>query len=325
MVTRTRIMPQGMFAIIMLFSSMYMGSTNVDGAFGRGGLQTGFYALTCPSAEFLVQSAVSNALSVNKRTGAGLIRLLFHDCFVEGCDASVLLEGPNSEKTAQPNLSLHGFEVIDAAKAAVEAVCPGVVSCADILAIAARDSVTLLGGTPYLVETGRRDGTVSLASSTNDIPSPLNDVSALISSFAKKGLSPTQMVILSGAHTVGKAQCGAFLNRLYPTVDPTLDPAYAAQLQAICPQNGDATVLNDLDPTSPLRLDSNYFKNLIQNRGLLTSDQTLFTSGATKGVVLGNANFLWSPSFSQAIQAMGRVGVKTGANGEIRRNCHFVN
>lgn len=76
-------MPQSMFAIIMLLSSMHLASTNVQGAFGGGGLQIGFYALTCPSAEFLVKSAVSSALSSNRRTGAGLIRLLFHDCFVE--------------------------------------------------------------------------------------------------------------------------------------------------------------------------------------------------------------------------------------------------
>jgi hypothetical protein len=63
---------------------------------------------------------------------------------VQGCDGSVLLEGPNSEKTAAPNLNLRGFEVVDEAKADLEAVCPGVVSCADILAFGARDAVELV-------------------------------------------------------------------------------------------------------------------------------------------------------------------------------------
>lgn len=65
--------------------------------------------------------------------------------YKQGCDASVLLDDTASftgEKTAGPNLnSLRGFEVIDSIKSQLETMCPQTVSCADILAVAARDSV----------------------------------------------------------------------------------------------------------------------------------------------------------------------------------------
>lgn len=65
--------------------------------------------------------------------------------FQQGCDASVLLDDTSSftgEKTAGPNKgSLRGFDVIDTIKTQLENVCPGVVSCADILAVTTRDSV----------------------------------------------------------------------------------------------------------------------------------------------------------------------------------------
>lgn len=119
---------------------------------------------------------------------------------MQGCDGSVLLSGNTTEKAAAINSGLHGFDAIDAAKAAVEKACPGVVSCADVLAFAARDSVLLTGGAGWKVPAGRRDGRVSLASEpVLHLPRPFMKAPELIQTFKKKGLTAEQMVDLSGA------------------------------------------------------------------------------------------------------------------------------
>ncbi|MBA0603725.1 hypothetical protein Gorai_002026, partial [Gossypium raimondii] len=82
---------------------------------------------------------------------------------VEGCDGSLLLDSTSfeTEKIARGNfISIRGFEVVDQIKAGMDRFygCL-IVSCADILVVAARDSVVALGGPIWKVRLGRRDST----------------------------------------------------------------------------------------------------------------------------------------------------------------------
>lgn len=107
-------------------------------------LSSTFYDQTCPTALTTIRTVIRQAVSQERRMAASLIRLHFHDCFVQGCDASILLDDTPSttgEQNAAPNRnSARGYGVIHKAKTEVEKSCPGVVSCADILAVAARDA-----------------------------------------------------------------------------------------------------------------------------------------------------------------------------------------
>uniref|UniRef100_A0A804PIA6 Peroxidase n=1 Tax=Zea mays TaxID=4577 RepID=A0A804PIA6_MAIZE len=113
-------------------------------------LSAGFYSSSCPAVHSIVRQAMSQAVTNNTRSAAAVLRVFFHDCFVNGCDASLLLDDTPTtpgEKGAGPNAggSTVGFDLIDTIKAQVEAACPATVSCADILALTARDGVNLHG------------------------------------------------------------------------------------------------------------------------------------------------------------------------------------
>lgn len=126
------------FVILLL---VIIGISSIQSPVQGQATRVGFYSTTCPTAESIVSSTVQTHFSSKPEIASGLIRMHFHDCFVHGCDGSVLIQGPNTESTAIQNSGLNGFDVIDDAKAQLEAACPGIVSCADILALAARDSV----------------------------------------------------------------------------------------------------------------------------------------------------------------------------------------
>lgn len=111
--------------------------------------------------------------------------------------------------------------------------------------------------------------------------------------------------------------------------DPTLDTTYRDTLRQACPQGGNAGALNDLDPTTPDTFDNNYFTNLQGGRGLLQSDQELFsnTGSATVAIVnrFASSQSDFFTSFAQSMINMGRISPLTGSNGQIRTNCRRVN
>ncbi|KAJ3674088.1 hypothetical protein LUZ60_006080 [Juncus effusus] len=300
-------------------------------------LNPNFYSKTCPNIYSITRSVIVQAAQSDIRITASLTRLFFHDCFVQGCDGSLLLDDSStivSEKNARPNLnSARGFPVIDSIKSALETACPGVVSCADILAVAAEVSVQLAGGPGWTVQFGRRDGTTASLTGANNLPGPFDPLSTLISKFSAVGLSSTDLVALAGAHTFGRAQCQFFTNRLYNfsgtnQPDPTLDPSYRAALSKNCPNGGNGAVLNNLDPTTPNGFDNHYYSNIVKNRGLLGSDQELFSNGASTASVVSqfaSSQGAFFKRFPQSMINMGNISPLTGSKGEIRKNCRKIN
>ncbi|XP_050209641.1 peroxidase P7 [Mercurialis annua] len=293
-------------------------------------LSPNFYSKSCPNLFSTVKPVLQSAINKEKRIGASLVRLFFHDCFVNGCDGSILLDDTSSftgEKTANPNRnSARGFDVIDNIKSAVEKACPGVVSCADILAIAARDSTVTLGGPSWNVKLGRRDAkTASLSAANNGIPPPTSNLNQLISRFNALGLSTQDMVALSGSHTIGQARCTTFRARIYN--ETNIDTTFAQTRRSNCPRTGGDANLAPLDLQTPTSFDNHYYKNLVAQKGLLHSDQVLFNGGSTDAIVQtysnGQGNFF--SDFVSGMIKMGDISPLTGSQGEIRKNCRIIN
>lgn len=107
-----------------------------------------------------------------------------------------------------------------------------------------------------------------------------------------------------------------------------MDPAYLTQLQQQCPSgNAGANIVVPMDPISPAMSDTGYYWDIINNRGLFTSDQTLLSDSATADLVNQYARnpYFWGNKFADAMVAMGQISVLTDNEGEIRRNCRVIN
>ncbi|CAN4112257.1 unnamed protein product [Withania somnifera] len=245
------------------------------------------------------------ALLSDSRIAASLLRLHFHDCFVNGCDGSVLLDDTNNfkgEKNAAPNRnSARGYETIDIIKADLERACPYTVSCVDILTLAAREVVVKDHfGQFYLVD---KDGLTASEKAANE----------------QYYLHPlrlwTKSLRLFDYQNSGKP-------------DPNLDSSMLSNLQSTCPDtDGSNSKLTPLDIQSVTRFDNAYYRNLMNNSGLLESDQAQMSNSETADMVKSYSlyPYLFYEDFAASMVKLGNVGVLTGRNGQIRKVCGSVN
>lgn len=132
---------------------------------------------------------------------------------------------------------------------------------------------------------------------------------------------------MEGAHTIGQARCTSFRARIYN--ETNIDTSFARTRQSNCPRTngtGDNN-LAPLDVQTSTKFDNNYHKNLLQNRGLLHSDQQLFNGGSTDSIVRSYSNNPgnFQSDFVAAIIKMGDIKPLTGSKGEIRKNCRRLN
>lgn len=178
---------------------------------------------------------------------------------------------------------------------------------------------------------GRWDGKISMASKvSSNIPQANHTVDQLLKLFNSKGLSLEDLVVLSGAHTLGFAHCQHFVTRLYDyrgskQPDPAIDPKLLKALRMYCPHyGGNSDIVAPFDVTTPFSFDHAYYGNLEDKLGLLASDQALVSDPRTRPLVQSFARdkhkfFL---AFTAAMEKMGSIGVKRGRkHGEKRRDC----
>ncbi|OIT05558.1 peroxidase 12 [Nicotiana attenuata] len=168
------------------------------------GLSWTFYDSICPNAESIIRSRLRQVFWQDIGQAAGLLRLHFHDCFVQS------------------------------------------------------------GGPDYDLPLGRRDG-LNFATRNEtlaNLPPPSFNTSAILTSLATKNFIPTDVVALSGGHTIGIGHCTSFTERLYPNQDPSMDKTFANNLKNTCPTSN-STNTTVLDIPSPNKFDNKYYVDLM--------------------------------------------------------------
>lgn len=303
---------------------------------GKSELLQNYYETSCPNAEEIIKEQVIKLYDKHGNTAVSWVRNLFHDCIVESCDASLLLETTTnteiqSEQKSQRSFGMRNFKYVSTIKKALEKACPLTVSCADIVALSARDGIVMLGGPRIEIKTGRKDSKESYLNVIDEfIPNHDEPISNVLSRFQSVGIDTEGTVALLGAHSVGRVHCVNLVHRLYPTVDPTLDPDYAKYLKGRCPTSTpdpSAVLYSRNDRETPMILDNYYYKNLLGNKGLLVIDQELTSNPLTLPYVKKMAadNSYFHEQFSRAVKILSENNPLGENQGEVRKDCRFVN
>lgn len=188
-----------------------------------------------------------------------------------------------------------------------------------------------MDGPGWSVKLGRRDSTTASFTTANSgvIPPPTSTLDNLINRFRAQGLSSRDMVALSGAHTIGQARCVTFRDRIYNESN-NIELSFALSRQRSCSAASGSSDNNEatLDIHSPGRFDLNYYRQLLNYRGLLTSDQVLYSGGSTDhSLVVSYSRSLnaFYRDFVRGMVKMGDIKPLTGSSGEIRNNCRRPN
>ncbi|CAJ2666454.1 unnamed protein product [Trifolium pratense] len=296
------------------------------------GLDWDYYWLSCPRVERIVRKHLEDVFEKDSGVAPGILRLFFHDCFSQGCDASILLNGNGTEENERNHPANFGLrdeaiQAIEDIRAIIRVQCPRVVSCADILVIAAREAVRQFGGPDFDVPLGRKDNTKFDIDSPDNLPVPFERTDVQLSDFFEpKNFDATDLVALSGAHTFGRAHCTTLFNRTIDT-NPPIDPDFKNQLEAACPKDKELINTVNLDIRTPIQFDNMYYINLLNHQGVFTSDQDLASNPKTKEIVnrfASNQNEFFN-KFANAFVKVSQLDVLTGNQGEIRKSCFAPN
>ncbi|VAH59960.1 unnamed protein product [Triticum turgidum subsp. durum] len=241
----------------------------------KPGLSPHFYRSTCPQADEIVVSVLKKAIAKEPRIAASLLRLLFHDCFVQS------------------------------------------------------------GGPYWELSLGRRDSkTAYMKLANKNLPPPNATLHRLVKFFGRQGLDKRDLVALSGSHTIGMARCVSFKQRLYNQhrdnkPDMTLEKRFYHKLASVCPRTGGDNNISPLDFASPPKFDNSYYKLIVEGRGLLNSDQVLWTGKDPEIAHLVKSyaenESLFFEHYVNSIIKMGNTNPLLGSDGEIRMNCRRVN
>ncbi|WZZ25217.1 hypothetical protein YC2023_008618 [Brassica napus] len=298
------------------------------------GLMMNFYKDTCPQAEDIIREQVKLLYKRHKNTAFSWLRNIFHDCAVESCDASLLLDSTRrelGEKEHDRSFGLRNFRYIEEIKEALERECPGVVSCSDILVLSAREGIEAVGGPHIPLKTGRRDGRKSRTDMLESyLPDHNESISVILEKFKSIGIDTPGLVALLGSHSVGRTHCVKLVHRLYPEVDPSLNPDHVPHMLHKCPDSiPDPKAVQYVrnDRGTPMVLDNNYYRNILDNKGLLLVDHQLAHDKRTRPIVkkMAKDQAYFFKEFTRAIQILSENNPLTGSKGEIRKQCNLAN